>query len=522
MAEYDGSIKFSTKLDTSEFKAGIEKLSSEVSTGFSTVSKSIQNVSKTADKLSKNNSLKSFSKEFLKIGPTVAEVGKSASKSYQTMEKSVDSFNNTTAKSGAAMSDKFQTPVRSAVDASIGKINELNSKMDGSLGSAVKTAGGLFDSFSQTLIQASSTGMHPFSEAIEAIGRNFSGISGVINTCSTAIQTYQTATSLANTVSKTAEAISHLRAAGATKLQTVTALLTGTLTAESTVTAAKTVAEGAATAGTTAHATAQTTLNAAMSANPIGLVVTGLAALAVGIGTVTLLTNQETEEERKHRESVEENIDATERLRTANEQLSQTRESNVTGITSEFTHAKKLGGELKTIVDKNGKIEEKYRAHAQVILNELNPFLGTEYDIVDGTLQKSSELLDNLELFLEKQESQRLIESVEPENTSAIKNQTTAYENLMNAKKNLNHESGQGVVLESKYASACANSTVLSGTYNECLLDGLETKYDAKTVLNNFISDLNDETEALRESARQYLENEKKIPARVIFLLYNF
>lgn len=296
MAEYDGSIKFSTKLDTSEFKSGIEKLSSEVSTGFGTVTKSIQNVSKTADKLSKNNSLKSFSKEFLKIGPTAAEVGKSASKSYQTMEKSVDSFNNTTAKSGAAMSDKFQTPVRSAVDASIGKINELNSKMDGSLGSAVKTAGGLFDSFSQTLIQASSTGMHPFSEAIEAIGRNFSGISGVINTCSTAIQTYQTATSLANTVSKTAEAISLLRAAGATKLQTVTALLTGTLTAESTVTAAKTVAEGAAAVGTEAHAVAQTTLNAAMRANPIGFVVAGLAALTVGIVAAKAATEKSRQE----------------------------------------------------------------------------------------------------------------------------------------------------------------------------------------------------------------------------------
>ena len=37
LAEYDGSIKFSTKLDTSEFKAGISKLTGESLKGFGTV-----------------------------------------------------------------------------------------------------------------------------------------------------------------------------------------------------------------------------------------------------------------------------------------------------------------------------------------------------------------------------------------------------------------------------------------------------------------------------------------------------
>ena len=37
LAEYDGSIKFSTKLDTGEFKAGLAKLSAESLKGFGAV-----------------------------------------------------------------------------------------------------------------------------------------------------------------------------------------------------------------------------------------------------------------------------------------------------------------------------------------------------------------------------------------------------------------------------------------------------------------------------------------------------
>lgn len=83
-----------------------------------------------------------------------------------------------------------------------------------------------------------------------------------------------------------------------------------------------TTAATGALSGTTGIATAAQWLwNAALNANPIGLVIVAVAALAAAIMALSTWLNKETEEEKKNREEIEKSVQKTNELCEANKNL---------------------------------------------------------------------------------------------------------------------------------------------------------------------------------------------------------
>lgn len=120
-----------------------------------------------------------------------------------------------------------------------------------------------------------------------------------------------------------------------------------------------------------------------------------------------------------------------------------TRKDNITAISDEMENAKKLWGELQTITDEQGKVQEGQEARASYILTELNKALGTEYDMNDGIIAQYGKMREEIDKLILKKRAERLLEAsatAYDEAKASLTERSTAAglaaEALANAQKN--------------------------------------------------------------------------------------
>lgn len=172
---------------------------------------------------------------------------------------------------------------------------------------------------------------------------------------------------------------------------------------------------------------AQIGWNAAMSANPIGAVLTAVGLL---LSAIMLLTGSmsdadtETEELTNSTNELHEAIEAeAEAIRKANEARAETNKN----IDAEMAYCKNLWNELQTIVDANGKIKEGYENRANVIKGLLVDALGIEIEIVDGQIKKYDELKKSIEDVIRSKRAEALVEANKEAYAEAINKQSDAF-----------------------------------------------------------------------------------------------
>lgn len=90
---------------------------------------------------------------------------------------------------------------------------------------------------------------------------------------------------------------------------------------------------------------------------------------------------------------------------------------------SEQEHYRKIVNELEALVDANGKVKAGYSDRVSFILNQLNEAYGTEYRIVDGTIEKYDELKKNIYKIIEAEKAKIILNANEETYTNAIKRQ---------------------------------------------------------------------------------------------------
>ncbi len=218
---------------------------------------------------------------------------KEAEQRYQTTESKIKILGNQVKDLGITAWDAFSGPFGDAIDGVSEKVEDLAVSMEsGELSGAIENVGELFGSLIKTAITLADVALPPLVSVLGFVGDNFGLIAGVVGTTTAAIYAYKGAVTVANAVETVSNGIKLAHAANVSGLNIAIGLLNGNLLKESTLTAAKTVAEGSATTATEAHTAAQTALNTAMSANPIGLVIARLAALAVGTVAVVGAVNK--------------------------------------------------------------------------------------------------------------------------------------------------------------------------------------------------------------------------------------
>lgn len=101
----------------------------------------------------------------------------------------------------------------------------------------------------------------------------------------------------------------------------------------------------------------------------------------------------------------------------------------------EINNVERLSTELKNLVDEKGNVAEKDYNRVNFILSQLNPALGTEYELINGQISKYNELNNSIDKIIETKKTQILLEAKEEEYKQALINLTDAEIERTNAKK---------------------------------------------------------------------------------------
>ena len=179
---------------------------------------------------------------------------------------------------------ELQAPVKEAVN-TIKKSFE-----NGGLKKAIDSVKNIVVNLGKTFTNVTKVVLPPLSKAVDFLADNSEVLLGVITSVYAAFKSY----SIISTV--TALITTHTAAVTAESLAEAAALNTITL---------KQIAVGALTGEITLATAAQYAWNLAMNLNPIGIVITAVAALAAGIAALNLCVEQETSSEQLLAESYE-------------------------------------------------------------------------------------------------------------------------------------------------------------------------------------------------------------------------
>lgn len=133
---------------------------------------------------------------------------------------------------------------------------------------------------------------------------------------------------------------------------------------------------------------AQWAWNAAMMANPIGLIIAGVIALTTAIVGLVMWLSSGSKEYKKQKEEVEALADAQEELKQSTEDSTSTFETNTDNMEANAKVAKNLVGKLRDVSNSSASAEDKHRRMANTVkqLNATVDGLNIAYDKETGNI----------------------------------------------------------------------------------------------------------------------------------------
>lgn len=148
---------------------------------------------------------------------------------------------------------------------------------------------------------------------------------------------------------------------------------------------------------------------------------------------------------------------------------------------AEVEQTRRLKDELLTLADANGKINEKDRARVEFILNELNSAYGTENRLINDTITGYGNLSSSIDALIEKKRASILLESAEATYKESINQVTSAVEKQNDAFSLLTQKKNEAVEAHSKVqAGDVAYNAVLLKLQKE--IGTLQQAYEEATA----------------------------------------
>lgn len=242
---------------------------------------------------------------------------------------------------------------------------------------------------------------------------------------------------------KTAAAVGNLWTGWTTAVQSAT-------TAIAAYTAAQTAGTAAAAAGTTAltlknvavgaltgqiglATAAQYAWNTAMTLCPVGMIAAGIAALAAGTVAVGLALRETQTDTIAFYDSLDEVQSKTEELKSAQDELAETRAQNVDQVSAEYGAVQSYVDELQGYLDADGKVIEGHELRAKYLSDEINRLIPGAIDARKDESGTYYDLADSIDEVILAKQREALLEATKDEYTAAIQNQTAAYQNYTEA-----------------------------------------------------------------------------------------
>lgn len=305
---------------------------------------------------------------------------------------------------------------------------------NGGLNDAVETVSTTIGNFGELVGDVAKVALPPLTKAVDFAGEHLDVLAASATGVFTAFKGYKQVQSSTSAFNKARQAIAtvtqvtrDLSAAG-TKAELAELALGGALKTNE-------IIIGTLTGKISIVTAAQKLWNTAMSANPIGLVVTAVAALAAGIGALYLVADKQVEitaklsdEQNDLRKGIDDTADKI-------KQMNASREESIKSATKEIDANATLWSELQNIVDVNGKVKDGYEARAGYITKQLSEALGIEISLQDGIIQGYKDQISAIGDLIETQRAQAALEAMEGDYQEAIRGKTEALQEYLSAQR---------------------------------------------------------------------------------------
>ena len=164
----------------------------------------------------------------------------------------------------------------------------------------------------------------------------------------------------------------------------------------------------------------QTIWNAAMSANPIGAVLTAVGLLTAGIVLLSQTMGENETAEGKRNEKAKETLSTIQEEKKAYDDLKTAQQEQAAADMAQIANVERLNSELDTLVDENGNVTEANKTRAQFILGELNTALGTEYEMTGNQIQGYKDMQKEIAKTIEARKAEILLNAQLPVYEEAI------------------------------------------------------------------------------------------------------
>lgn len=315
----------------------------------------------------------------------------------------------------------LREPVEDAVDAI------SDSLSSGGLKKAGETAVDTLENVVDIVGKLADTALPPLLDVLDFAADNLDLVATSAAAAFAAFKGYKVftgASKAAKTLTTTVKLLSAAEKANALQVLAASGALT-----------AKEMIIGVLTGKITLATAAQTAWNAVMAMNPVGLLVTAIAALVGGMGALYLMSDKNTkvtaklsDEQKKLCESVDQTSDDLKEMQTSMQE-------SVESSTREIDATSALWEELQSIVDANGQVKAGYEARAEYITGELSSALGVEMELIDGVIQGYADQKDAIDDLIETKRAQAALDGMEQEYQEAVQKSSEALETYLSLQK---------------------------------------------------------------------------------------
>lgn len=378
---------------------------------------------------------------------------------------------------------KLQEPVEDAIDA------VAESLSDGGLREAGETAVDTLSNVVDAVGNLADKALPALTKALDFAGENLDLIAASATAAFTAFKGYKVVNETTSILKKGVKTWKTASAAvDAYYAAQLLAMESGVAT-NATLTAGQAVV-GMFTGKVNLATKAQTLWNAVMAANPIGLVVTAVAALAAGL-SVYALTQKDAEKAtgkltEKQKESIETSKEA---IKSINEEA-EARQKNLAVSTSEIDNSQALWEELTKIVDANGQVKAGYEARAKFITGELSNALGVEIDLVDGVITNYGELQTSIYDVIAAKKAEAVMDAMKSDYADAMQEQAEKAAALADAYEKLNAKKAEQAGIEADLAKEAENAKVVMTHTGDAVTVYSDKYYELKKQLKSTSGEL--------------------------------
>lgn len=212
-------------------------------------------------------------------------------------------------------------------------------------------------------------------------------------------------------------------------------------------------------------------------ASPIGLATTAVGLLIAGFVAFIAKSNETAF-------SVEETTKKINSAKQAQNEFNQSVSQSYSTQMSEIENVETLSKELTTLVDKNGKVKDGYEGRVKFILDELNPALGTEYELNGKIIDSYDELKKSIDELIQKKRADIILSSEEEKYNEAINKKAEAYENLTTAQEELAYA-------QERYEEAKKTDKQFDGGAWKAQVEEAQKNVNAaKEIYNSYLNDI--------------------------------